>query len=74
MPAHIDTLAFTRTLEGAGMDRKTSEALATAINDIAMQDVATKADLEKLAHTLTIRGIAGLVAAVGFLSALNLLH
>lgn len=66
----FDTLAFTKRLEEAGLTRKVSEAVSSAMQEIAMRDVATKADLEALKHDLTVRGLTGLVAAVGFLSAI----
>jgi hypothetical protein len=68
--SYFDTLAFAETLEGAGLDPKLSRAVSCAMRDIAMKDIATKADIEASEHRLTVRGIAGLVAAVAFLSAL----
>lgn len=70
MNASFDTLAFAKRLETAGIKREFAEAVASAMQEVAMRDVATKADLEALKHDLTVRGLAGLVAAVGFLSAL----
>lgn len=47
--------------------------MAHAIADVVMQDVATKADLDKLRHDLIIAAIVGHVTAVGFLAALIIL-
>jgi len=44
----IDTLAYTKALEAAGVDRRTAEAHAEALTKFAMPDVATKADIERL--------------------------
>jgi hypothetical protein len=65
----FDTLAFAERMEGAGMDRDLSRALAHAMQDVAMQNVATKADLEKAVHTLTVRGFAALASLAGLLLA-----
>ena len=46
----IDTLAFARKLEAAGVDRGQAEAHAEALNEIVVirySEVATKADLER---------------------------
>ena len=46
----IDTLAFARKLEAAGIDRGQAEAHAEALNEIVVirySEVATKADLER---------------------------
>src|SRR3546814_3727777 len=62
--AAFDTLSFTKRLEEAGLNRKVAEALSLAVQEVAMQNVATKADVEQAVHTMTIRGMSGLVAAV----------
>jgi hypothetical protein len=41
----IDTLAYSKTLEGAGLDRKSAEAHAEAISQHILPDLLTKADL-----------------------------
>lgn len=67
MNAPFDTLTFSKRLEDAGLSRPVSEALSTAMQDIALRDIATKSDLDELANKLTMRGIAGLTAAVAVL-------
>ena|SRR5665213_630503 len=41
----IDTLAYSKTLEGAGLDRKSAEAHAEALTQHILPDLLTKADL-----------------------------
>lgn len=65
----FDTLAFAERLQGAGMSVELSRALSHAMQDIAMQDVATKADLKDAVHTLTVRGFAALATLGGLLLA-----
>ena len=71
MTVAFDTLTFSKKLVDAGMTREVSEALSSAIQDIAMNDIATKGDLETLksdiVHSLTVRGFAGLTALGGIL-------
>lgn len=45
MTMPFDTLAFVRRLEDAGMERRQPEALASALREVAMPDLATKRDL-----------------------------
>ena len=69
MTAPFDTLAFAQRLETAGLDRQVSEAVASAMADVAMREVATKSDLRDVIHTLTVRGFAGLATLAGILLA-----
>jgi hypothetical protein len=41
----IDTLAYSKTLESAGLDRKSAEAHAEALTQHVLPDLVTKADL-----------------------------
>jgi hypothetical protein len=63
----IDTLAYTKSLEAAGVDRRAAEAHAEALTHHVLPDLATKADLEqgleRLKHDLTVR-VFGLVLGV----------
>ena len=70
MSTAFDTLAFANRLETAGMNRKQSEAMATAVQEIVMADIATKSDLRDAVHTLTVRGFTAAVAIVGLVAAL----
>src|SRR5207302_6251155 len=49
----IDTHAYVKELETAGVDRATAEAHVKALTDHALPDVATKADLNLLEARLT---------------------
>ena len=58
----FDTLAATRALEAAGVDRKQAEAHAEQLRTAAGADLdqlVTKADLERLATKESIAGIQG---------------
>jgi len=55
----IDTLAYTKHLEEAGVERRQAEAFAEALNHFAMPDLATKSDLAALEQA-TKRDIAAL--------------
>lgn len=59
----IDTLAYTKHLEGAGVQRAEAEAHAEALTQHVLPDLATKTDLEQLKHDLTVR-IFGLVLGI----------
>ena len=48
----IDTLAYTKHLEQAGIERAQAEALAEAMHLFVMPPLATKADLATLKHDL----------------------
>jgi len=69
----IDTLAYVRTLEAAGVDRRAAEAQAEALTRHVLPDLVTKADLaatkieleqamERIEHRLTLR-LIGIVGA-----------
>jgi hypothetical protein len=72
----IDTLAYTKTLEAAGVDRRVAEAQAEAMVKHVLPDLVTKADLEqaleRLEHRLTVRffglmlGVNGLMNGILF--------
>lgn len=72
----IDTLAYTKTLEVAGVDRRVAEAQAEAMVKHVLPDLVTKADLEqaleRLEHRLTVRffglmlGVNGLMNGILF--------
>ena len=44
----VDTLAYAKSLEEAGLDRRLAEAHAKALHDFALPDIATKGDLALL--------------------------
>jgi hypothetical protein len=48
----IDTLAYTKHLEQAGVERRQAEAFAEALHRFVVPDLATKADLTTLKHEL----------------------
>lgn len=58
----LDTLAYVRTLQAAGIDRQQAEAHADAMRDHVLPQIATKADILELRHDLTWR-MLGIVAA-----------
>ncbi|MFC3724456.1 hypothetical protein [Neoaquamicrobium sediminum] len=74
----MDTLAFTKHLRAAGIDERQAEAHAEAVREFVMPELATKADIAELKHTierqtlvLTVR-LGGLVlVGVGALVALQ---
>lgn len=70
MNAQFDTLAFSHRLEAAGMNRKQSEAIASALQEVAMAEVATKTDIKDAVQTLTVRGFAASVTIVGVIAAI----
>ena len=63
----IDTLAYAKHLEAAGVEREAAEAHAQALTQHVLPDLATKVDLdqrlEQLKHDLTVR-IFGLVLGI----------
>ena len=68
----IDTLAFVKHLESAGIDRKTAEAHAEAMAQHVFTQLATKSDLEKVSTDLTkamsdlaLRLVFAMVAVAG---------
>jgi hypothetical protein len=62
----IDTLAYSKALEAAGIDRSAAEAQAEALANHVLPQLVTKADLdiavERLEHRLTLR-LIGIVGA-----------
>ena len=58
----IDTLAYSKALEAAGVDRNAAEAQAEALSSYVLPQLVTKADLdvaiEWLEHRLTVRVIS----------------
>ena len=62
----IDTLAYTKALEAAGVERGAAEAHAEALTTHVLPQLVTKADLEiaieRLEHRLTLR-LIGIVGA-----------
>jgi hypothetical protein len=77
----LDTLAYAKHLEDAGVDRRQAEAHAEAINRYLLPDLATKADLaameqrivaafENRLHQVEIRILGVVAAMLGLLFAL----
>jgi hypothetical protein len=68
-----DRLALANAIEDAGIPRDKAQRVASVIFDAIHDNVATKSDLRtaivELKHDLTMRGIAGLIAAGGILFA-----
>ena len=72
----VDTLAYCKALEAAGVDRKAAEAQAEGLVKYVLPDLVTKTDLdhalERLEHRLTVRffgmmlGINGLMNGILF--------
>lgn len=74
MPAHIDTLALAKVIQEAGFTPSMSDGLARAMQDIAMKDVPSQADVREAVHQLTVRmGAAAvfIVTVLGVLITLN---
>ncbi len=65
----LDTLAYVRTLQAAGIDRAQAEAHADAMRDHVLPQIATKTDLLELRQDLTWRFVGIVVAANGILFA-----
>jgi hypothetical protein len=61
----IDTLEYVKKLEAAGIDRKAAEAHAEALRATAVQDLATKHDLQTEVQRLEAK-IQLLTWMVGF--------
>lgn len=61
----IDTLAYTKHLEAAGVDRKTAEAHATGMARHIVPDLATKADLQAAVTDLKLWLIVAMVGVAG---------
>lgn len=75
--AIFDTLEFAKRLQPA-FTRDQAEAVARVLHEVALTNVATKADLDKAVHTLTVRlGSAiglGLTLATGVLGVIIALN
>ena len=82
----VDTLAYSKHLEAAGIDRRAAEAHAEALTKYVLPDLVTKADLEvaktdleqaieRSEHRVTLRliGVVGAFNAALF-ALLRLLH
>lgn len=66
----VNTLDFTRKLKAAGIPAEHAEAIADALNDVAMSEVATRADiaavrsdLREMESRLVVK-LGGVVAAL----------
>ena len=77
----IDTLASTKALEAAGVDRLAAEAQAEALVNHVLPDLVTKADLaatkvdleqamERLEHRLTVRVFGIVLGIVGVMDSI----
>jgi|HubBroStandDraft_6_1064221.scaffolds.fasta_scaffold232882_2 hypothetical protein len=77
----IDTLAYTKALEAAGVDRLAAEAQAEALVNHVLPDLVTKADLtatkvdleqamERLEHRLTVRVFGMVLGIVGVMDSI----
>ena len=76
----IDTLAYTKALEAAGVDRQAAEAHAEAMIHHVLPELVTKPDLaaakadieqamERLEHRLTVRFFGMTLGIVGVMNA-----
>jgi hypothetical protein len=81
----IDTLAYVKTLEASGVDRKAAEAQAEALTKHVLPDLVTRADLdqaverlehgidrtvEQSEHRLTVRFFGMTLGIVGVMNAI----
>ncbi len=70
----VDTLAYAKALEAAGVEREAAEAHAEALVHPVLPDLATKADLdqavERLEHRLTVAIFGMMVGVVGLMDAI----
>lgn len=62
-----DRLALSNAIEDAGIPRDKAERLASVIYDTIRDNVATKADLDRLEHRLKLHGLAALISGLGIL-------
>ncbi len=69
MSAQVDTLALSQALKAAGLSAS-GEAVARAMQDIAMRDMPSNSDLREAIHTMTVRVGLMLAGAVAILGAL----
>lgn len=77
MTAMFDTLGYAKALRDAGVPQKQADAMAEAIRDKVMPELATKADISDLKHLIerqslliTVRLGGLMVVGVGALAAL----
>jgi hypothetical protein len=70
----IDTLAYCKALEAAGIDRHWAEVQAEALVNHVLPDLVTKTDLdhalERLEHHLTVRVFGMVLGIVGVMDGL----
>lgn len=70
----IDTLAYTKTLEAAGVEGQAAQAHAEARTRHLIPDLVTKPDLdqalERLEHPLTVRFFGMMLGIVGLMNAI----
>ena len=70
----VDTLAYMKALEAAGVDRNAAEAQAGARARYVLPELVTKGDLdiglERLEHRLTFRFFGMLLGVVGVMDAI----
>jgi hypothetical protein len=66
--------AYSKHLQDAGIPRPQAEAHAEATRDFVMQELATKADLDKLKSELTVRLGSMIGAGVAILAILQRIH
>ena len=67
MTTTIDTLSYVKRLEAAGVERKTAEAHAEAINAHIVPELATKADIEALLWKHSLGTLLGVLTIGGLL-------
>jgi hypothetical protein len=61
----IDTLAYVKELEAAGLDRKLAEAHAAALRDKILPELATKQELRKELWRIAVGiGVGAAIIAV----------
>jgi hypothetical protein len=80
----VDTLAYAKALEAAGLDRRDAEAQVAALAQHVLPEIVTKADLDqrleqlehrlirrmdRLGHDLTVRIFTFTLAIVGLMDA-----
>ncbi|RWP29510.1 hypothetical protein [Mesorhizobium sp.] len=77
MTAIFDTLSYSKALRDAGVTAKQAEAHAMAARDFLMPEIATKADIAELKHSIerqslliTVRLGGLLIVGVGALATL----
>jgi hypothetical protein len=61
----IDTLAYVKELEAAGLDRKLAEAHAAALRDRILPELATKQELRKELWRVAVGVVVGAALVAG---------